>query len=146
MAIPKTITSANAELVFVIPGLFDSPSAIKGFAADSAWANDALVVAETTMGVDGHMSAGFVFNELVLKVTLQADSDSRSFFESWFETMQGYRDILYANATLFIPSTNEQFVFSKGALTSYAGTPPGKKKLDPTEYEIKFERVERSGL
>ena len=54
-----TITSANAQVMLNVPGVFPTPVQLAGFAADDAFTQDAYDVAETRMGVDGVLSAGF---------------------------------------------------------------------------------------
>ena len=56
------ITSANAKLILTCEELYPSGVELQMFSTNQAWNADALQVAETRMGVDGHMAAGYVPN------------------------------------------------------------------------------------
>lgn len=137
----KTITSANSQLAMSVSGVFPAAVSIQGYAADSAFATDAMKVVEAVMGVDGYMSAGYTPELVKFKVTLEPDSPSKPFFDVWFSAMQSSREAIYANAWLTLPSTHESYTFTKGVLSSYPVNPAGKKVLEHVEYEITFESV-----
>lgn len=139
----KTITSANSSLTLTVGGIFGSALAVQGYAMDSAFQNDAIQSAEVTMGVDGHLSAGFVFKEVKQKITLSPDSPSKYIFDDWYSNMAASREVFFANATLDLPSVGESYNFTRGVLSSYHGAPSGKKKLEPVEYEITWESVQK---
>jgi len=137
----KTITSANSQLAIAVGGVFPAAVSIQGYAADSAFATDAIKSVEVIMGVDGHMSAGYTPEPVKLKITLEPDSPSKPFFDVWFSAMQSSREVVYASAWLTLPSTHESYTFTKGGLSSYPIAPAGKKVLEHVEYEITFESV-----
>jgi hypothetical protein len=146
MANAKTITAANSQLAISVVGIFNTPVVIQGYAMDSAFQNDAIQSAEVTMGVDGFMSAGFVFKEVKLKITLSPDSPSKAFFDQWYNTMFNSREVYFANASLNLPATGEGYTFTRGVLSNYHGVPAGKKKLEPVEYEITWQSVQKANL
>ena len=57
----KTLTMANAVITLVVPAIELGPFQLQRFAADDVFNTGELDVAETSMGVDGNLSAGFVF-------------------------------------------------------------------------------------
>lgn len=140
----KTITSANAQLVISIPGLGIGAAPIQGFAADSAFQNEAIKAGEVTMGVDGIMSAAYVPAEIKLKISLSADSPSKQIFDDWFLAVTNSKDQYFASLILALPSTGEAYTFTRGIMTQYHGAPSGKKKLEPVEYELTFQNVSKS--
>ena len=71
-----TITSANSAFSLAVTDLYPAPQAIQGYAADDAFSAEAIELAEIVMGVDGHMSGGFIFNPSLLKVAIMPDSPS----------------------------------------------------------------------
>jgi hypothetical protein len=146
VASTKTITSANSQLAISIDGLYNSAVGILGYASDNAFQNEATTIAETSMGVDGIMSAGYVFKEVKQKITLQADSPSKVIFDQWNDLMTSTREVVFANATLFLPATGEQYTFTRGVLTTYHGAPSAKKILQPVEYEITWEKIQKASL
>ena len=141
----KTITSANSVLILSIPVL-GLTAPIVGYAMDNAFQNEAITSAEVTMGVDGYMSAGFVFKEVKQKITLSPDSPSKSLFDTWYNTSFHTAEVLFASATLTLPATGEQYAFTRGALTTYHGAPSGKKILQPVEYEITWQSISKAGI
>lgn len=141
-----TITSANSILTMVVPGLFPVPVSIQGYSTDDAFMLDALDLAETVMGVDGKMSAGYVPKEVKLTITLQADSDSKEFFAILTQAVKTAREIFYMSATLSLPSTGESFTFTRGILTSVDQAPAAKKMLQPQKFVITWESVNRAIL
>lgn len=141
-----TITSANSILTMVVPGLFPVPVSIQGYSTDDAFMLDALDLAETVMGVDGKMSAGYVPKEVKLTVTLQADSESKEFFAILTQAVKTAREIFYMSATLSLPSTGESFTFTRGILTSVDQAPAAKKMLQPQKFVITWESVNRAIL
>lgn len=141
-----TITSANSILTMVVPGLFPVPVSIQGYSTDDAFMLDALDLAETVMGVDGKMSAGYVPKEVKLTVTLQADSESKEFFAILTQAVKTAREIFYMSATLSLPSTGEAFTFTRGILTSVEQAPAAKKMLQPQKFVITWESVNRAIL
>jgi hypothetical protein len=146
MAGEKTITSANSQFALSVAGLFSSALPLQGYAMDKAFEQEAIKSTETTMGVDGVMSAGYTPSEVKVKITLSPDSPSKDIFDQWFSAMSSAREVLFANAVLNLPSTNESYTFTRGVLSSYHGAPSGKKKLEPVEYELTFNSVQKAGL
>lgn len=141
-----TITSANSILTMIVPGLFPVPVSIQGYSTDDAFMLDALDLAETVMGVDGRMSAGYVPKEVKLTVTLQADSASKDFFAILTQAVKTAREVFYMSATLSLPSTGEAFTFTRGILTSVEQIPSAKKMLQPQKFVITWESVNRAIL
>jgi len=141
-----TITSANSILTMIVPGLFPVPVSIQGYSTDDAFMLDALDLAETVMGVDGRMSAGYVPKEVKLTVTLQADSASKDFFAILTQAVKTAREVFYMSATLSLPSTGEAFTFTRGILTSVEQLPSAKKMLQPQKFVITWESVSRAIL
>lgn len=136
-----SITAANAILFLGIPGLFPVPQQIQGFAADDVYDVDAIESAEVSMGVDGVMTAGFVYVPVKQSFTLQADSTSTFLFDTWWATQQQAADIIYANGSLILPSLGTKWTQTKGALTSWKPIPDAKKLLQPRKFQVTWETV-----
>jgi len=141
MATLRTITSANSVFSLMVMGLFPTPVKIQGYSADAAFAVDAIPTAEAHMGVDGKMSAGYVFSPKKMKVKLQADSDSTTVFDQWNNAQQAQREIYFANAVIDIPSLGKSYSLTKGVLTNFKPMPDAKKTLDAVEFEITWESI-----
>ncbi|NWC11937.1 hypothetical protein HX776_24425 [Pseudomonas agarici] len=137
----STITSANSVFALAVTNLFPFPQSIQGYASDSMFAMDALDIAETVMGVDGKLSAGFIFNSSKQTVSIMPDSPSLAVFSTWHSTMQTARDVYRANGTIILPSIGKKYTLKNGVLTSGKSMPDAKKTLQPVEYKITWERV-----
>lgn len=136
-----SITSANAVLTIIVPGLYPVPQIIQGFATDDAFAVDSVDIAETMIGVDGRMSAGFTPFLSKMAISLQADSPSIALFDFWGGTMKVSKDIFFASGTLLLNSTGRAYAMTKGALTGFKPLPDGKKVLQPQTYVITWEQI-----
>lgn len=137
----KTITSANSVFVITIPGLYPVPTAIEGYAADASFAFDAVDTAETVLGVDGKMSAGWVPRMYKQTVSLQADSKSRILFDGVVTAQDTARDIYRLQAVISLPSIGRSYSMNNGVLTNWKPLPDGKRVLQATDCVITWESV-----
>jgi len=141
-----TITSANSVFTLVVAGLFPSPVQLRGYATDKAFATEAIDLAEVQMGVDGRMTAGFTPNPVKQTVTLQADSPSRDIFTTIIQAMKTAREVYYISGSIALPSTGESFALTRGILTNAKQIPDAQKVLQPVDFVITWESVNRSLL
>lgn len=141
MANTRTITSANAVLMLGITGLYNSPRRIQGFSADDVTDLDALAVGETSMGVDGRLSAGFVFNAISQNITLQADSESNDIFENWQQAERQRREKYVAFGSILIKATGKRYTLTRGFLMNTTLMPAVRKTLQPRRFTLSWENV-----
>jgi len=141
-----SITSANAVLLLGIADIYSTPQQLQQFAADDIYGITALQAAETAMGVDGYLAAGFVWSPVVQKITLQADSPSNVIFETWYEFQKTAQDIYRASGSVTLKSVNRKYSMTNGVLTNYAPAPDGKKVLQARTYEITWERINPAAM
>ena len=140
MAFKNTITSANATgVVKFDSSLFSVPIALEGFSTDASVSLDAYKPVETRMGVDGHLSGGFVPTPRVVKVSLEANSPSRELFAKVLETQDSLREAIKYDMVFEVPSIGFTYTGKNGFITGGANMPSAKKMLEPTEFEITFE-------
>ena len=142
----STITSANSVLTLVVAGLFPVPVQLKGYASDKAFTTEAVDLAEVQMGVDGRMTAGFVPNPVKQTITLQADSPSKDIVTAVIQAMKTAREVFYISGSISLPSTGESFTLTRGILTNAKQIPDAQKVLQPVDYVITWESVNRSLL
>lgn len=142
----STITSANSVFTLVVAGLFPAPVQLRGYASDKAFTTDAVDLAEVQMGVDGRMTAGFVPNPVKQTITLQADSPSKDIFTAVIQAMKTAREVFYISGSISLPSTGESFALTRGILTNAKQIPDAQKVLQPVDYVITWESVNRSLL
>ena len=142
----STITSANSVFTLVVAGLFPAPVQLKGYASDKAFTTEAVDLAEVQMGVDGRMTAGFVPNPVKQTITLQADSPSKDIFTAVIQAMKTAREVFYISGSISLPSTGESFTLTRGILTNAKQIPDAQKVLQPVDYVITWESVNRTLL
>ena len=136
-----SITSANAILTLAIPLLFPTPVQLQGFAADDVYDIPRIKSVETLMGVDGVLSGGFIYVEVLQDIMLQADSPSNSLFDTWWTQMQAAVDVYPANGSIVLPGIATKFTMVNGYLTGYTPAPAAKKVLQPRRFEISWNSI-----
>lgn len=141
MANNRTLTAANAIIMLGVQNLFDSPKQIQGFSADDVTDLDGLAVGETSMGVDGRLSAGFVFNPITQNITIQADSESNDFFERWQQAERQRKEKYIAFGTILVKATGRRYTLTRGFLTTVSLMPAIRKTLQPRRFSLTWENV-----
>lgn len=134
------ITGANANLTMWITGLFPVPVKLEGFAADDVYDLDEIDPVEVLMGVDGKLSGGFTWKAQPQTITLQADSDSCEFFDTWQRNQQAGVRVYAATGVLSLPALGLKFNQTKGFLTNYK-LPGAKKLVGPRRFRVTWESV-----
>ena len=136
-----SITFANSVFTISVPGLFPVPQQLKGYSAEKAWSSDNLDLAETQMGVDGRLTAGYTPMPVKQTISLQADSPSKGIFKAIQAAMRSARDVYYINGTIDLPSTGESFIGTRGVLQAVKPLPDAGKVLQPMEFVIVWESL-----
>lgn len=138
----KTLTAANAVYLLSVRGLYPIAQLLQGYSADAAFDTEASVPTEVQIGVDGIMSAGFVPFLTVQSISLQADSNSVLVFENWLAAMKSAREVMYADATISLPSVQRKYTLTKGSLTSVPSIPGTRKVLQPRSFAITWGNID----
>jgi hypothetical protein len=141
-----TITSANSVFTIVAAGLFPVPVQLQGYSSDRAFMTEALDLAEVMMGIDGRMTAGYTPNPVRQTITLQADSPSRDIFTTIIQATKTFREVYYLTGSITLPSTNESFALTRGILVTVQQMPDAQRVLQPIDYSITWESINRSIL
>lgn len=139
-----TLTSANSVLMIGIANLYNVPVQIQGYATDDAFATGDVDTAETMMGVDGRLSAGFTPYPVTLDINLQADSISNLIFDAWIQAEAVTREKYIANASILLPGTGLLYVFTRGFMTNVNVMPAAKKVLQARKFSLVFEKLSRA--
>lgn len=135
------LTAANAVITIGVPGVFNTPQQLQGFAADDIFSSPAIEAGEGSMGVDGIYSAGFVFKEVAQEYSLQADSESNAIFDEWYAFEQANLVKLKANGTTLLPGLGTRWVMTRGFLMSYMPIVAAGKIVKMRKYEIRWNLV-----
>lgn len=137
----RTITSANSKFSLIIPGLFDAPQLLQGYATDDAFTADDVDTAQVEVGVDGLMSAGYTPFITPMSVTFQANSISIDLFEQWLEAEKVIREKLPANGSILVRSVGKQYTLTTGVLTKVPQIVKAKKVLGPRTFGITWQNI-----
>lgn len=141
MANTRTLTDADAVITLSVDTIFPVPTRIKGFSADDVTSMDPVDNAETSLGVDGRLSAGYVPAAIRQTITLQADSQSNDFFEYWAVYQKQVKQILFASGTILFKGVQRQFICNRGVLRTYSPMPGARRILQPRAYVIEWQDV-----
>jgi len=136
-----TITSANSVYMLSVAGLFPAPQRLQGFAADDAFSTEQVQPAETVMGVDGKMSAGYLPTMTVQTISIMPDSESGFIFDEWQAKSRAISEVFWAQALITIPGIGRSWTLTNGILTGYTPIPDAKKVLQSRTFSITWENV-----
>lgn len=137
----SSITSANAVVTLTIPGVYNTGQKLQGFSAEDIFGMDAIDPAEISMGVDGNLSAAFIFVPTKQGIHLQADSASNKIFEDWRAAEVAAVEKLPCSMIVVLPSVKRTYACVTGYMTSYPPIADAKKSLQPRKYEITWNTV-----
>jgi hypothetical protein len=137
-----TLTAANVSITLTQTTLFPgAPQQLQGFGVDDVFDVDQIRLVETLMGVDGVLSAGFVFTAVAQRITLQADSASNAFFDTIGTQQYGAIDAYPINGEARLPGLQTRYVMTNGYLTGWKPAPDVKKIVQPRHYEITWAKI-----
>lgn len=136
-----SITSANAVITIQVTGIFSTPFQLQGFSADNIYDMPETELVQTAMGVDGRLSGGFVFNPVDQTFSVQADSETNAFFETWASRMNTLKDVYVAEGQTRLLSVGTSYVMRRGFLVNAHQMPAAGRILQPRRYTVRWERV-----
>lgn len=142
----KTITSADAVITITVPDLFDAPIQLQQFSADNVFATESLASAEVVMGIDGYMTAGFVYVPIPMNIELLADSDSVEFFDQWWQANQRAKTVYYGEATVLLPAINTQYSLTRGVLNGFPAMPDAAKTLRARRFGLVWNTIQAAPI
>lgn len=131
------ITSANSVAVLSCD-LFTEQ--LQQFATDTSFEGEEDSIAETRMGIDGKMVAGFTPSIKPVTIHLEASSPSYERLTLLKQSMERNRKIYQCSLVITVPSLGKRYTYSKGVLQGAKDLPDGKKVLDPTTWTFHFEQ------
>ena len=137
----RSLTGATAVFNLSIAGLYDQPQTLQGYAADDVFQTPTVANAEVLMGVDGFMSAGYVFVPKEMSVMLQADSDSNDIFDNWNAAQAQAQDIFFATGVVLLRALQQKWTLTRGVLTNFAPIPDTKKLIQPRKFTITWNEI-----
>lgn len=140
------ITSANAVAVLVVESLYPVGIILENFTTDQAVDGDDHEYAQTRMGVDGGLAAGFVPNPWNVTISLEASSPSLKVMQDLAQAMQTNRRTYEVQLIITIPSLEQVHTYRKGVLVSGKDMPGLKRTLDPTSWRFTFAKYNQAHI
>lgn len=136
------ITSANSTGIITVDELFPNGFLLENYATDAAIAMDEETVAETRMGVDGKMVAGYVPSIKVLTLSLEAISAAAKSLDLVNARSHQNMAIYYLSLSFSVPGLKQTWTFQDGVLKSLKSVPDVKKVLDIRTFKFDFESLD----
>jgi hypothetical protein len=124
-----------------VTNLFAVPQQMQGFDVDDAFTTSSIGVAETKIGVDGILSAGFVYNTSPMEISLQADSPSVGFFETLYAASLAAQDVYFLFGVIRVPALSKVYTLTTGVLKNYDPSSDAKKILQPRKFAIEWQSI-----
>lgn len=138
-----TLTVANSSIAVTIEALYPASVLLRGYAADNVFEAGTVENGEFSMGIDGTLSAGFVYNPIDFTLTLQADSESLEIFKQVYQYEVANRTKLRVGLTVALPANGTRYVMKDGYMRTFKA-PAGQRILQPAVVEFTFARQEFS--
>ena len=137
----RTITSADSVFILSSADFALAATQIQGYAADAAFATDEVDTAETVLGVDKVLSAGWVPRTYTQTITLQADSSSIDLFDALVLAQDAATTIFRLGGVITLPGTERSYTLSRGVLKRYTVMPVAQRVLQPRTFVIEWESI-----
>ena len=137
----NNITSANATAYMVVKDLYPTGFALNNFSTDQAVDQSEDTIAETRMGVDGYMAAGYVPSIKAVTIQFEATSPSVQYLNNLYLASQKNRRTYEITLVVKVSAVNKTYTYSGGVLKTGKLLPGLKKVLDPVSYGFDFEKV-----
>lgn len=138
------ITSSNSAFALSVPGVVSGQNLLQGYAADDAFMTEPVETAETVMGVDANLSAGWIPNPIRISIQIMPDSPSNTIFDLWFQAERQQQTKFPASATISLPSIGKKYQFNQGYLRTIPPVPQAGKVLRARTFVIEFATVAMS--
>lgn len=137
----RNITAANAVMVMKVEQLFPQGVRLEQFSTDAMVSQGDETFAETRMGVDGQMVAGYIDMIKTLTVTMEPSSPSIQYMDTLIKAMRTNRTVYTVTMVVTLPAVGKVFTFSNGVLKTGKLLADVQQTLAPIQYTFDFESV-----
>ena len=142
----RNITSTDATSVLTVEELFPNGVELMQYSTDQSIGAESVQLAETRLGVDGKLVAGYTPAIMTVTINLEASSPSTQYLNQLYDAMVALKRIYMCSLVSTVPSIGVVFKWLDGVLQTGTPIPAQKKVLDPTTWTFHFERMERSEI
>jgi hypothetical protein len=122
-----SITSANTSINLTIPGVFSSGVLLQQFDTEDIIDPEPQELTESSVGADGFVVGGYVFNLSNFRITFQPNSNSIPVFYQWKAAQDSETDIIPASIKIITPSLGLDVDLTDVLCKSLPFLPPMKK-------------------
>lgn len=137
----NNITSANATAYMVVKDLYPAGFPLNNFSTDQAVDQAEDTIAETRMGVDGYMAAGYTPSIKAVTLQFEAASPSVQFLNNLYLASQKNRRTYETTLVINVPAVGKTYTYTGGVLKTGKALPALKRTLDPVSYGFDFEKM-----
>ena len=137
----NNITSANATAYMVVKDLYPAGFPLNNFSTDQAIDQAEDTIAETRMGVDGYMAAGYTPSIKAVTLQFEAASPSVQFLNNLYLASQKNRRTYETTLVINVPAVGKTYTYTGGVLKTGKALPALKRTLDPVSYGFDFEKM-----
>ena len=137
----NNITSANATAYMTVKDLYPAGFPLNNFATDQAIDQAEDTVAETRMGVDGHMAAGYIPSIKPVTMQFEAASPTVPYMNNIYLASQQNCRTYECTLVINVPSVGKVYTYTGGVMKTGKALPALKKVLDPVSYGFDFEKI-----
>lgn len=137
----RNITSANSVSYMTVDELYPQGFKLEQFSTDAAISQGDDTIAETRMGVDGYMVAGYTPSIKTVTITLEPSSPSIPYFDNIIKASQTNKRVYYCNLIINLPSLGKTINYNYGVLKTGKILPDMQKTLAPIAYTFDFEEA-----
>lgn len=135
------ITCANSQAIMVVDNLFPAGFPLQQYSTDQSISMGELTTAETRMGVDGGLAAGYIPSIKSVTISLEPFSKSIDYLETLYQLEDANMKKYNITLVITIPSIGKTFTYTGGVLKVSKPFADNKKVLDPTNWSFDFEKI-----
>ncbi len=137
----RDITASNATAILTVESLFPNGFKLQQFSTDTFASTSDDTYAETRMGIDLQMVAGYVDQIKTVTITLEPSSPSVVNMNHIIAASRANKRIYLCQLLISLPSISRGYQYTNGVLKTGKFMPDIKKVLDPIQYTFDFEKV-----
>lgn len=137
----RNITAADATLICVVQDLYPAGFQFEQFSADVAGAFSDEQIAETRMGVDCQMVAGYVDQIKQITITLEPSSPSVEYMEAIMRAERAGQKKYWLTLIITLPALQKTRTLKNGVLRQGRMIADINKVLSPVTYVMDFEKI-----
>lgn len=135
------ITCANSQAIMVVDNLFPAGFPLQQYSTDQSISMGELTTAETRMGVDGGLAAGYIPSIKSVTISLEPFSKSIDYLETLYQLEDANMKKYNITLVITIPSIGKTFTYTGGVLKTGKPFADHKKVLDPVNWSFDFEKM-----